>query len=71
MTSYKEFRKELLNDPEVAVEYEALEPEFDIICSFVEARILKIMTKKKFYRGEVAGGGLTKWKMVLETLFFF
>ena len=47
MTSYKEFRKELLNDPEVAVEYEALEPEFDIIRSLMEARISQNMTQKE------------------------
>lgn len=47
MTSYKEFRKELLNDPEVAAEYEALEPEFDIIRSLMEARISQNMTQKE------------------------
>ena len=47
MTSYEEFRKELLNDPEVAVEYEALEPEFDIIRSLMEARISQNMTQKE------------------------
>ena len=47
MTSYEEFRKELLNDPEVAAEYEALEPEFDIIRSLMEARISQNMTQKE------------------------
>ena len=47
MTSYEVFRKELLNDPEVAAEYEALEPEFDIIRSLMEARIRQNMTQKE------------------------
>lgn len=47
MTSYEAFRKELLNDPEVAAEYEALEPEFDIIRSLMEARISQNMTQKE------------------------
>nr|WP_295279786.1 helix-turn-helix transcriptional regulator [uncultured Blautia sp.] len=47
MTSYEEFRKGLLNDPDVAAEYEALEPEFDIIRSLMEARISQNMTQKE------------------------
>lgn len=47
MTSYEDFRKELLKEPEVAAEYEALEPEFDIIRSLMEARINQNMTQKE------------------------
>lgn len=31
MSSYNEFKKELLKNPEVKAEYDALEPEFNII----------------------------------------
>lgn len=47
MTSYENFRKELLENPEVASEYDALEPEFDIIRSLMEARINQNMTQKE------------------------
>ena len=43
----RSFGKELLNDPDVAAEYEALEPEFDIIRSLMEARISQNMTQKE------------------------
>lgn len=47
MTSYENFREELLKNPEVAAEYDALEPEFDIIRSLMEARINQNMTQKE------------------------
>lgn len=58
MTSYEEFRKELLNDPDVAAEYEALEPEFDIIRSLMEARIQSEYDTKRIIREnwDYAGG---------------
>ncbi len=38
MKSHAELKKELLEDPEVRREYEALEPEFELIRALVEAR---------------------------------
>ena len=38
MSRYEEFKKEMLADPAVKAEYDALEPEFDIIQAMIEAR---------------------------------
>lgn len=38
MKSHAELKKELLADPEVRREYDALEPEFELIRALVEAR---------------------------------
>lgn len=37
MTTYDEFLKEQLKDPELKAEYAALEPEFTIIQSMIDA----------------------------------
>lgn len=47
MSSYNEFKKELLADPEVRNEYDALEPEFDIIQAMIDARKQQNMTQKE------------------------
>ena len=47
MSSYKEFRKELLEIPEVRVEYESLEPEFNIIQAMIDARKSLNITQKE------------------------
>jgi predicted transcriptional regulator len=36
--NYNEFKKELLKNPEVAQEYEALKPQFDMIRQYIELR---------------------------------
>lgn len=38
MSSYSEFKNELLKKPEVKAEYEALALEFDIIQALIDAR---------------------------------
>ena len=38
MSSYSEFKNELLKNSEVKAEYEALAPEFDIIQALIDAR---------------------------------
>ena len=38
MSEYSEFRETLLSDPEVKAEYDALEPEFNIIQAMIDAR---------------------------------
>lgn len=46
MSDYKSFREELLKDPEVKAEYDALQPEFDIIRAMMDARIKQNLTQK-------------------------
>jgi DNA-binding Lrp family transcriptional regulator len=36
--NYNEFKQELLKNPEVANEYEALKPQFDMIRQYIELR---------------------------------
>ena len=38
MSSYRDFLKEQLKDPELKAEYDALEPEFAIIQAMIKAR---------------------------------
>lgn len=45
MAKWKDIRKELLNDPVVKREYDALEPEFQLASSLIQARIDKKMTQ--------------------------
>lgn len=47
MTTYKDFKKEVLSDPEVKKEYDALEPEFDIIQAMIDARKSQNLTQKE------------------------
>ena len=39
MSSYREYRDEALKDPEVKAEYDALQPEYDIIQAMIDAGI--------------------------------
>lgn len=47
MSRYEEFKKEMLADPEVKAEYDALEPEFDIIQAMIHARKELNLTQKE------------------------
>ena len=47
MSSYQEFRKELLENPEVKAEYDSLEPEFNIIQAMIDARKNLNITQKE------------------------
>ena len=47
MTSYDKFKAELLEDPQVKAEYDALEPEFDIIQAMIDARKQQNLTQKE------------------------
>lgn len=47
MKSYKEVKKELLKDPEVKREYDALEAEYEIIDAIVKARAENNLTQKQ------------------------
>jgi len=46
LTSWKEYRKELLKDPEVRKAYLELQPEFLIIEKIIQARIEKGVTQE-------------------------
>ncbi len=50
MSDFREFRQELLNDPEVRREYDALEPEFDVIRAMIGARKQQNMTQEELAR---------------------
>lgn len=47
MTNFSEFKEELLKDPEVRKEYDALEPEFNIIQAMIDTRKQQNMTQKE------------------------
>lgn len=47
MTTYEEFLKEQLKDPELKAEYDALEPEFAIIQAMIDARKESGLTQKE------------------------
>ncbi|MCQ2412624.1 MAG: helix-turn-helix domain-containing protein [Sphaerochaetaceae bacterium] len=46
MSSYSEFKKKSLDNPEIKAEYDALQPEYDIIQALIEARKEQKMTQK-------------------------
>ena len=47
MTTYQDFLKEQLMDPELKAEYDALEPEFAIIQAMIDARKESGLTQKE------------------------
>lgn len=48
MGSYEKYREEALNrDPQLKAEYDALEPEYDIIQAMIDARKSQNMTQKE------------------------
>lgn len=47
MSSYKEFKTEMLKDEAVKAEYDALAPEFDIIQAMIDARKKQNLTQKE------------------------
>ena len=46
MGSYKDYKKRALQNPEVKAEYDALQPEYDIIQAMIDARVQQNMTQK-------------------------
>ncbi len=46
MSSYKDYKKRALRNPEVKAEYDALQPEYDIIQAMIDARVQQNMTQK-------------------------
>lgn len=47
MTNYKDYLNEQLKDPEFKAEYDALEPEFSLMRTIMEARMEKGLTQQK------------------------
>ncbi len=47
MSSYNDYKKRALQNPEVKAEYDALQPEFDIIQTMIDARVQQNMTQKE------------------------
>lgn len=47
MSSYKEYKEKTLEDSKVREEYEALQPEYDIIRAMIEARNEEGITQKE------------------------
>ena len=47
MSSYKEYKKRALQNPQIKVEYDALQPEYDIIQAMIDARVQQNMTQKE------------------------
>jgi len=46
MTSYAEYKKQALKNPDLKAAYEELQPEYDIIQALIDARKSKNMTQK-------------------------
>lgn len=47
MSDFRKFKEELLKDPEVRAEYEALKPEYEVIRALVGARIEQNLTQEQ------------------------
>ncbi len=47
MSSYRDYKRAALQDPAVKSEYDALQPEYDIIQAMIEARTQQNMTQKE------------------------
>ncbi len=47
MTTLNDYKKELMENPEFAKEYEAIQPEMDVVRAIVEARSSLNLTQKE------------------------
>ena len=47
MSSYKDYKKKALQNPEVKAEYDVLQPEYDIIQAMIDARNGQHITQKE------------------------
>ncbi len=47
MNDFQKFKEELLKDPEVRTEYEALKPEYEVIRALVSARLEQNLTQEQ------------------------
>lgn len=46
MGNYREYKERTLQNPQVRSEYEALQPEYDIIQAMIDARVNQNITQK-------------------------
>ena len=46
MSNYKDYKKKVLQNPEIKSEYDALQPEYDIIQAMIDARLQQNLTQK-------------------------
>lgn len=53
MSRYKDYEEIVLTNPEVKEEYEALQPEYDLIQAMIDARISQNITQKEL--SEITG----------------
>lgn len=47
MSSYRDYKEKALQAPEVKAEYDALQPEYEIIQAMIDARISQNITQKE------------------------
>ena len=47
MSSYKDYKDKALSNPEVKAEYDALQPEYDLIQAMIDARTSQNITQKE------------------------
>ena len=47
VSSYKDYKKQVLKNEEVRAEYDALQPEYDIIQAMIDARNEQHLTQKE------------------------
>ena len=47
MSSYKKYKEKALKDPAVKAEYDALQPEYDLIQAMIDARKNQHLTQKE------------------------
>lgn len=60
-TNFKDFLNEQLKDPELKAEYDALEPEYAIMCAIIETRNAMGLTKQQLSeRTGIAQGDISK-----------
>ena len=46
MSNYKDYKKKVLQNPEIKSEYDALQPEYDIIQAMIDARLQKDLSAR-------------------------
>ena len=49
MSNYKDYKKKVLQNPEIKSEYDALQPEYDIIQAMIDARLQQNYCTKSFF----------------------
>ena len=67
MITFNDMLNEQMQNEEFRKEYEAIQPEMDVIRAIVEARISQNLTQKELSeRSGINQADISKYKMVLE-----